>query len=247
MPERNNREHTIDMSPAASYDPLGALFTAQKLEDYAAASAAAGDKALAAAAYSAAANELTRAAATHAGSMLGAAGLVASASTLLRKSTTIRVAAEQSRPWSPLMLYQSRRGSTTKPKSHETRNVMNEPAVIAAVSRVAAARGYDFKVVSSPGNATVWDWHRADIVIAAHGGAMANMVHMRPNTSVVELNKFMGRQCFAGMSYALQLRYHAYVPARFGGYNRHRCELKHCAIIVDPGDLAAFVSGALAG
>ena len=236
MPERNNREHAIDVSPAASYDPLGALFTAQKLEDYAAASAAAGDKALAAAAYSAAANELTRAAATHAGSMLGAAGLVASASTLLRKSTTIRVAAEQ-----------SRRGSTTKPKSHETRNVMNEPAVIAAVSRVAAARGYDFKVVSSPGNATVWDWHRADIVIAAHGGAMANMVHMRPNTSVVELNKFMGRQCFAGMSYALQLRYHAYVPARFGGYNRHRCELKHCAIIVDPGDLAAFVSGALAG
>lgn len=101
MPERNNREHAIDMSPAASYDPLGALFTAQKLEDYAAASAAAGDKALAAAAYSAAANELTRAAATHAGSMLGAAGLVASASTLLRKSTTIRVAAEQSRPWSP--------------------------------------------------------------------------------------------------------------------------------------------------
>ena len=124
---------------------------------------------------------------------------------------------------------------------------MNEPAVIAAVSGVAMARGYDFKVVSSPGNATVWDWHRAEIVIAAHGGALANMVHMRPNTSVVELNKFMGRQCFAGMSYALQLRYHAYVPARFGGYNRHRCDLKRCAIIVDPSDLAAFVSGALTG
>ena len=247
MPERNNRKYAIDVSPAGSYDPLGALFTAQKLEDYAAASAAGGDKAMAAAAYSAAADELTRAAATHAGSMLGASGLMASASTLLRKSTTIRVAAKQSRPWSPLMLYQSRRGSTTKPASHETRNVMNEPAVIAAVSGVAMARGYDFKVVSSPGNATVWDWHRADIVIAAHGGALANMVHMRPNTSVVELNKFMGRQCFAGMSYALQLRYHAYVPARFGGYNRHRCDLKRCVIIVDPSDLAAFVSGALTG
>jgi hypothetical protein len=55
-------------------------------------------------------------------------------------------------------------------------------------------------------------FQEADVVLGVHGGAFANLFYCRPSTIVIEMNipEESGRQCYAYMSFNLNLRYYRY-------------------------------------
>lgn len=123
---------------------------------------------------------------------------------------------------------------------HGKRLVVNESAVVAAVSAAASAADLDFvlfrfETTEASGRA----FSAAAVVVAPHGGALANLVFCAPGTAVVEIVPPQTLRLFyAGLSYARGLRYYAF-PAREFSYTGN--------VVVDPAALAVAVRAAARG
>ena len=123
---------------------------------------------------------------------------------------------------------------------HGKRLVVNESAVVAAVSAVASAADLDFVLFCfQTMEASARAFSAAAVVVAPHGGALANLVFCAPGTAVVEIVPPQTvRLFYAGLSYARGLRYYAF-PAREFSYTGN--------VVVDPAALAVAVRAAARG
>jgi len=135
------------------------------------------------------------------------------------------------------LLYATRRAQTF----HGVRQVRNETVVIDALRNFSEQRGLRFQVFQHTTAAEdAKAWSNAAVVVAPHGGALANLVHLPPGASVVEIMPRQSSKLFyAGMCYALRHRYFAYAAKVFPGYNTAQCG--RCEIQVDARDLVQFL------
>ena len=117
----------------------------------------------------------------------------------------IRHSLERDASWQPIILLLRRR----------YRRLVNEQQVLAALYELG--RHTDRQVVvfdelASPSfNTTLELFYRADVIVGAHGAAMANVLFSRPGTTLIEIH-CKGRQthlCFRMMALRLGLRYFA--------------------------------------
>ena len=117
---------------------------------------------------------------------------------------------------------------------------MNESAVVAAVSAAAAAADLEFVLFRFQNTAaSARAFSAAAVVVAPHGGALANLVHGAPGTAVVEIVPAQTvRLFYAGLSYARGLRYYAFAAREFS-YNGN--------VVVDAEALADVVRAAARG
>ena len=123
---------------------------------------------------------------------------------------------------------------------HGKRLVVNESAVVAAVSAAAAAADLEFVLFRFENTeASARAFSAAAVVVAPHGGALANLVHCSPGTAVVEIVPAQTvRLFYAGLSYARGLRYYAFAAREFS-YNGN--------VVVDAEALADVVRAAARG
>ena len=123
---------------------------------------------------------------------------------------------------------------------HGKRLVVNESAVVAAVSAAAAAVDLEFVLFRFENTeASARAFSAAAVVVAPHGGALANLVHCAPGTAVVEIVPAQTvRLFYAGLSYARSLRYYAFAAREFS-YNGN--------VVVDAEALADVVRAAARG
>ena len=123
---------------------------------------------------------------------------------------------------------------------HGKRLVVNESAVVAAVSAAAAAADLEFVLFRFQNTeASARAFSAAAVVVAPHGGALANLVHCAPGTAVVEIVPAQTvRLFYAGLSYARGLHYYAFAAREFS-YNGN--------VVVDAEALADVVRAAARG
>ena len=123
---------------------------------------------------------------------------------------------------------------------HGKRLVVNESAVVAAVSAAAAAVDLEFVLFRFENTeASARAFSAAAVVVAPHGGALANLVHCSPGTAVVEIVPAQTvRLFYAGLSYARGLHYYAFAAREFS-YNGN--------VVVDAEALADVVRAAARG
>ena len=117
---------------------------------------------------------------------------------------------------------------------------VNSAQFLAAVGAAAAAAGLRFEVFRyENATASARSFAAAAVVVAPHGGALANLIFCEPGTAVVEIVPETNvRLFYGGLAYARGLRYFAVPAVEFAGYDRGD-------IVVDAERLAGVVREAL--
>jgi hypothetical protein len=101
-------------------------------------------------------------------------------------------------------------------RGNSNRRIVNENALINAAKEMALSNGYIVDIVPH-GAVTdknlIRNVYSSWFIIGLHGGLFSNIAFCSPNAVVIEINNVDGRDCFAGMALALQLRYQRFPKA----------------------------------
>ena len=101
------------------------------------------------------------------------------------------------------------------------RSVANEKGVISTLR----TKWPNLRIVhiTNEWNRDRWTVRNASIIIAPHGGALANMIFAPPNTTIIEFTSMLEykragkneRPCYLGLAHGLGFKYHAVAPSIF--------------------------------